>query len=363
VRRADGESRRRWRVTRASSKPRLEDHLLSISRGAATPPPVARDTRRELATELVRGSGIEIGALHLPMVLPAGVNVRYVDRMTVPELRAHYPELDGQDLAPVDVVDDGETLSTIEPESVDFILANHFLEHCEDPIRTITTHLGKLRPGGMLFYAVPDKRYTFDFRRPRTPLSHLIADHEDGGQGSRQEHYLEWARLVYPEDDGPPDEQAIRERLAALEATSYSIHFHVWTQTDLLQLMLHCQDRLGSFEIEAVRRVGLENIVVLRKHGEQVIEPSAAAQVAVPMPSHCPPVPDPEARIMELERELADARRDAERAREEARVLDQRVTMGDQVLADVFNSLSWRLTQPLRSAKRQVARLRAARGR
>ena len=106
-----------------------------------------------------------------------------MDRMTVPELRKHYPELDDQDLAPVDVVDDGETLSMIEPESVDFIVANHFLEHCEDPIRTITTHLGKLRPGGVLFYAVPDKRYTFDFRRPRTPLSHLIADHEDGGRG------------------------------------------------------------------------------------------------------------------------------------------------------------------------------------
>ena len=66
---------------------------------------------------------------------------------------------------------------------------------------------------------------------------------------------------------------------------------------------------------------------------------------------------------MELERDLADARRDAQSAREEARALDQRAAMGDQVLADVFDSLSWRLTRPLRTAKQYVARLRATRER
>ncbi len=328
--------------------------MLSISRGAATPPPVARDTRRELAAEFFRGSGVEIGALHLPMAMPTGVSVRYVDRMTIPELREHYPELDGQDVAPVDVVDDGETLSTIEPESVDFIAANHFLEHCEDPIRTITNHLGKLRPGGVLFYAVPDKRYTFDFRRPRTPLSHLIADHEDGGQRSRSEHYLDWIRLVHPEGESP-DHQTAYQLAADLEARGYSIHFHVWTQADLLALLLYCHEELGSFEIEAVRRVGMENIVVLRKHGELAVQHSPAATTTW--------LSDPGARIMELERELDDARRDAQGAREEARVLDQRAEMGDQVLADVFGSLSWRLTQPLRTAKQYVARLRAYHGR
>ena len=336
-----------------SSENRLDDYLLSISRGAAIPPPVLRDTRRELAAEFFRGSGIEIGALHLPMAIPTSASVRYVDRMTVPELRKHYPELEGQDLALVDIVDDGETLSTIEPESVDFIVANHFLEHCEDPIRTITTHLSKLRPGGILFYAVPDKRYTFDFRRPRTPLSHVIADHEDGGQQSHSEHYLQWIRLVHPEG-APPDEQAVQGLATDLEARGYSIHFHVWTQGDLLELMLHCHERLGSFEIEAVRRVGLENIVVLRKHGELV------AATAHPQR---PPVADPEARITELEHELADARGDALRAHDRARVLDQRATMGDQVLADVFNSLSWRLTHPLRIAKQYARRLRATRRR
>jgi hypothetical protein len=110
--------------------------------------------------------------------------------------------------------------------------------------------------------------------------------------------------------------------------------------------------------------VGLENIVVLRKHGELVIEDSQADAVTVPEPSRRPSARatsgDLQLRITELERELADARRDAESAREEVRLLDHRVAMGDQVLADVFSSLSWRLTQPLRAAKHSVARLRRA---
>ena len=177
------------------------------------------------------------------------------------------------------------------PQSVDFIIANHFLEHCEDPIRTIETHLGKLRPGGVLFYAVPDKRYTFDFRRPRTPLSHVIADHEDGGRASRREHYVEYVRLVYPEGGVPPDEQAAREHAAQIEAAGYSIHFHVWTQADLLEMVLHCQARLGSFEIEAVRRLGLENIVVLCKHGELVVGELPAPGGAAPQSARYAAIP------------------------------------------------------------------------
>jgi SAM-dependent methyltransferase len=159
------------------------------------PAPVAvRDTRKELAAEFLRGDGIEIGGLHLAITMPPGARVRYVDRMTVPELRAHYPELADWDLVQVDIVDDGEMLATIEDDSVDFIIANHFLEHCEDPIRTIETHLRKLRPAGILYYAVPDKRYTFDFRRPRTQLQHVVNDHDNGPEASRSEHYVEWVR-------------------------------------------------------------------------------------------------------------------------------------------------------------------------
>ena len=97
--------------------------------------------------------------------------MRYVDRMPVTLLRRHYPELDELPLVEIDDVgDDGERLQTIEAQSQDFVIANHLLEHTEDPISTIRNWLRVLRPGGVIYMAVPDKRHTFDMTasRPRS---------------------------------------------------------------------------------------------------------------------------------------------------------------------------------------------------
>src|SRR4051794_20461458 len=50
-------------------------------------------TRAWVASLVLRGSGLDIGPLHRPMIVPSSVRVTYVDRMTAPELRSHYPEL------------------------------------------------------------------------------------------------------------------------------------------------------------------------------------------------------------------------------------------------------------------------------
>lgn len=237
-------------------------------------PPVYLDARDAFAASFLFGEGIEIGPLHAPLAIPAHAKARYVDRMSVEQLRDDYPELADQELTPVDIVDDGEKLTTVPDGSVDFIIANHFLEHCEDPIGTIGVHLRKLRPGGILFYAVPDKRFTFDFRRPSTPLQHMVTDHEEGPEGSRRAHYDEWARLVSEEGPNGPapaeshSEESLDRRAEELEADKYSIHMHVWTQAEFLSLILHCRERYDeAFDIEASARRSLEFLVVLRKQG------------------------------------------------------------------------------------------------
>jgi SAM-dependent methyltransferase len=246
------------------------------------PAPVYLDARREFAERFLAGEGLEIGALHLPLKTPSGAHVKYVDRMSVEDLRAEYAELADWDLTPVDVIDNGELLATIPEASQDFIVANHFLEHCEDPIRTIETHLGKLKPGGILFYAVPDMRYTFDHRRPPTPLDHMITDHERGPERSRAEHYDEWTRLVVDEDAPSPDSSEYDgwavEKARKLEADAYSIHMHVWTQAEFLRLILDCRDRFeDAFDVEAAARQGIEFVVVLRKAGTPTMPPSIAS--------------------------------------------------------------------------------------
>ena len=64
-----------------------------------------------------------------------------------------------------------ESLATIPDGSQDFVIADHFIEHCQDPISALTIHFRVLKTGGILYMAVPDKRFTFDKDRPVTPTS------------------------------------------------------------------------------------------------------------------------------------------------------------------------------------------------
>jgi SAM-dependent methyltransferase len=245
------------------------------------PVPAYLDARATFASHYLFGEGIEIGPLHLPLAIPAGARARYVDRMSVEDLRREYPELADWNLTRVDIVDNGERLEKIAAESQDFIIANHFLEHTENPIGTIQTHLGKLKPGGVLFYAVPDKRFTFDFRRPVTPLEHMAADYEQGPERSRAEHFEQWTRLVPGQIHEDATEEQILARARELDAEDYSIHMHVWTQAEFLALILDVRARTEEgFDIEAAARQGIEFMVVLRKAGPLPPAPGTSASTS-----------------------------------------------------------------------------------
>jgi GT2 family glycosyltransferase len=242
-----------------------------------TAPPGARD---ELADVFLAGEGIEIGPLHSPLRLPPAASVRYVDRMPVTLLRRHYPELDELPLVEIDVGDDGERLETIEAESQNFVIANHLLEHTEDPISTIANWLRVLRPGGVIYMAVPDKRHTFDIDREPTPIEHIVRDYEEGPEGSRRQHFEEWARHVER-----VSEDRVGERADILQEIDYSIHTHVFTEQTLLELLMACDRLVGPIEIEALRRNGLETLVVVRKPDPALAPPRPApAYETLPLP-------------------------------------------------------------------------------
>jgi len=186
--------------------------------------PEMQRVRREIAARWLAGDGIEIGALDQPLPLPAKAKVRYVDRVSVAQLRAYYPELGKRALTEPDLIEDGERLSSIASGSLDFIIANHMLEHCENPLGTLRVHLDRLRAGGVLYYAIPNKHHCFDAPRPLTDFSHLVADDADGGAASRWSHYLEWAVHVNAIADPAAAERNAQENLR----NAYSIHFHVW---------------------------------------------------------------------------------------------------------------------------------------
>ena len=190
-------------------------------------------TRAYVAAYVLHGSGIEIGAAHSPVAVPGDVQVRYVDRYTLDELRRVHPDLVRPHTVPVDIVGDAENLTAVRDGSQDFVIANHVIEHCEDPAGTIMGFLRLLRPGGVIFLAVPDKRESvLDQRRPLTTIDHLIQDHELGPSFSRRGHYIEFAELV----DGKSGQDLYLHAYAS-DAANRSLPFHVWTAETFLEFM------------------------------------------------------------------------------------------------------------------------------
>ncbi len=224
-------------------------------------PPQPCPVRLELAEKYIKGAGIEIGALHHPTPVPAAAKVRYIDRMDTPELRRQYPELANLPLVNVDIIDDGQTLSQVADQSQDFVLANHFLEHTENPLLCLKNMLRVLRSGGILFLALPNKDFTFDIDREITPFDHVLRDYREGPAGSRLTHFKEWVTCVQRLKGAVAE-----SRLKELLDMDYSIHFHVWDRAAMLDLLHGAQRELKlPFKIEVDRPNGYEVVFILQK--------------------------------------------------------------------------------------------------
>jgi hypothetical protein len=222
-----------------------------------------RDTaRRRISSKYLKGQGIEIGALHNPLVLSSAATVRYVDRLPLPELQKHYFDLNPDQMVKIDIIDNGETLSRIADSSLDFIIANHFLEHCENPIGTIRNHINKIRTGGVLYYAIPEMHATFDKDRSLTGFDHLVEDDIRGPEVSKKDHFAEWVtRIEKIEDQGE-----IARRVSSLMAMNYSIHYHVWDVGTIFQFWDRTNEYLGnSFTVSHFEHNVDEVITILKK--------------------------------------------------------------------------------------------------
>jgi len=222
--------------------------------------------REIIANSYLHGSGVEIGALHNPLRVPNNAQVKYIDRMDKKELYEQYPELIDLPLVDIDIIDDGEHLKVIGTNQLDFIIANHFLEHCENPILTLINFHRVLKNSGIVYLAIPNKDLTFDKNRNRTTLEHLIKDFEIGPVLSRFEHYIEWAKIVVPifgRSFSPKEE---KERAQSLMDQRYSIHFHVWVSEDIIDLMSYINKKMNiNLKIIFLSEINDEMIFILQK--------------------------------------------------------------------------------------------------
>jgi predicted SAM-dependent methyltransferase len=157
------------------------------------------------------------------------------------------------------VIDDAERLVNFQDGTLDFVIANHVFEHCHDPIGTMKNWIRVLKPGGIVYAAIPEKTQTFDRKRAVTPLDHVIADHEHGYDFNDIDHYRDWflnVENLAPDRAEEKAQQCWKERA--------NIHFHVWDSRAMDELMRHLAQVCG-FSVAEIGNNGAEIIWILRK--------------------------------------------------------------------------------------------------
>ncbi len=235
--------------------------------------------REGIANRFLAGRGLEVGALHNPLVVPRGARVRYVDRLSVEQMRVEYAELGDAPLVSPSIIAEADDLSVVPSDSEDFLIANHVLEHMRDPIGALREWLRVIMPGGALYLAIPDHENPFDHARPVTTLEHLRRDYEARGRraAENEAHYREWVENVHPEME--VDQRAAH--LAHLLAISYSIHFHVFDGALFTSLLAEIRGPAGAEVVELVAPTAADSrewIAILRRKDrvEQVVcEPAS----------------------------------------------------------------------------------------
>jgi len=120
----------------------------------------------------------------------------------------------------VDYIADAHELPKINDASMDYVCSSNVLEHLTNPIKAILEWMRILKPGGIIWLKIPDKRKTFDKNRARTKLDHLIIDYKNG----------------VPFDDPTHVDDHNNNSVPPRKEKHPYVHNHVWILEDIIEL-------------------------------------------------------------------------------------------------------------------------------
>ena len=137
----------------------------------------------------------------------------------------------------VDYVTDAANLSFTMDETMDFICSSHLLEHLANPLKAIVEWKRVIKEGGIIYVGVPDKRHTFDHKRDRTPLSHLIDDFEKGIDQTDTTHIAEFIENL--NENEPCEGNSEQSPGHVINNPESGVHHHVWIADDVKEIFEH----------------------------------------------------------------------------------------------------------------------------
>lgn len=149
-------------------------------------------------------------------------------------------------------------LGDLPSGSYDFVLSSHMLEHTANPILALQEWKRLLADGGTLVLLLPDRRHTFDHRRPVTTLAHLIADFNAGIGEDDLTHLPEILALHDLERDPDAGDMEAFKARSLCNVENRCLHHHVFDTRLAAALVEHI-----GMKVHAVEEIGPHHILLL----------------------------------------------------------------------------------------------------
>jgi predicted SAM-dependent methyltransferase len=146
-----------------------------------------------------------------------------------------------------DFITDASDLYFAGSNKFDFVCSSHVLEHLTNPIKAVMEWKRVIKPDGMLYCGVPDKRFTFDHKRKRTTMQHIMDDFKKNVPQREEKHIHEALFDINYKLAGmnkAQHQKFIEQYDNSSKKTNKSIyqpHVHVYTKEDVTALFRVCR--------------------------------------------------------------------------------------------------------------------------
>jgi len=225
----------------------------------------------QAAVALCTGTGLEIGPLSSPAPLRA--KVIYADICDKKRAAEILMGLEGGPFYDLDKLIEPQIILQaphffipLPNGELNFVYSSHVLEHAPNTIAAIFDQLRCVKTGGIVYFVVPNRRGTYDHRRPATPVSQIVRRFEQRQFTFSRE---EASELLWGTSGHAHYERKILEKLDEIhEGGSGAHHFTVFTPSTVLGVVDYVSTRFNCELVYFAADDPIHIHVALKKMGE-----------------------------------------------------------------------------------------------
>ena len=129
------------------------------------------------------------------------------------------------------------TALPVDDQSYDCLISSHSLEHLANPMKALLEWKRVIREGGFLLLVLPNREFSFDWRRPVTSMDHLRQDFERDTPETDLFHLDEILALHDLSRDLPAGTPEQFQERCLKNAEFRAMHHHVFDAVRAAQLV------------------------------------------------------------------------------------------------------------------------------